>query len=163
METFKRIVLFIPHSSDNLDRSEWTGDIDAAIDRWTDWHTDKLFRSDDDRVKSVVFPYSRFYCDAERLIEQFMLTANEAVATLLTEKGIPCVYRVHESPSPEKLESFVGYLKHIGESDTEDDWSELFITCVADECVSMWSGMNKARREFFNIASEPSSSFSPTA
>ena len=51
---------------------------------------------------------------AERIIEQFMLTANEAVATLLTEKGIPCVYRVHESPSPEKLESFVGYLKHVG-------------------------------------------------
>ena len=56
METFKGIVLFIPHSSDNLDRSEWTGDIDAAIDRWTDWHTDLLFSSKDDRVKTVVFP-----------------------------------------------------------------------------------------------------------
>ena len=51
---------------------------------------------------------------AERIIEQFMLTANEAVATLLTEQGIPCVYRVHESPSLDKLESFVGYLKHVG-------------------------------------------------
>ena len=51
---------------------------------------------------------------AERIIEQFMLTANEAVATLLTEQGIPCVYRVHESPSPDKLDSFVGFLKHIG-------------------------------------------------
>ena len=51
---------------------------------------------------------------AERIIEQFMLTANEAVATLLTEQGIPCVYRVHERPSPDKLDSFVGFLKHIG-------------------------------------------------
>ena len=51
---------------------------------------------------------------AERIIEQFMLTANEAVATLLTERGIPCIYRVHEKPSPDKLESFVGYLKHVG-------------------------------------------------
>lgn len=51
---------------------------------------------------------------SERIIEQFMLTANEAVATLLTERGIPCVYRVHEKPSFDKLESFVGYLKHIG-------------------------------------------------
>jgi ribonuclease R len=51
---------------------------------------------------------------AERIIEQFMLTANEAVATLLTEQGIPCVYRVHESPSQDKLESFTGYLKHVG-------------------------------------------------
>ena len=50
----------------------------------------------------------------ERMIEQFMLTANEAVATLLSEKGIPCVYRVHESPSPDKLEGFVTYLKHVG-------------------------------------------------
>ncbi len=50
----------------------------------------------------------------ERMIEQFMLTANEAVAALLSEKGIPCIYRVHESPSPDKLESLVTYLKHVG-------------------------------------------------
>ena len=52
--------------------------------------------------------------DAEKMIEQFMLTANEAVATLLTEQGIPCVYRVHERPSPDKLESLADYLRHIG-------------------------------------------------
>lgn len=51
---------------------------------------------------------------AERIIEQFMLTANEAVATLLTERSIPCVYRVHERPSPDKLETFVTFLKHMG-------------------------------------------------
>jgi ribonuclease R len=50
----------------------------------------------------------------ERMIEQFMLTANEAVATLLSERGIPCVYRVHESPAADKLENFVDYLKHVG-------------------------------------------------
>lgn len=50
----------------------------------------------------------------ERMIEQFMLTANEAVATLLNEKGIPCVYRVHEAPSPDKLEALANYLKHVG-------------------------------------------------
>ena len=50
---------------------------------------------------------------AERIIEQFMLTANEAVATLLHDAGIPCVYRVHESPSPDKLEGFVAYLKSL--------------------------------------------------
>ncbi len=52
--------------------------------------------------------------DAERMIEQFMLTANEAVATLLYEKGIPCVYRVHERPSPDKLDSLKEYLRHVG-------------------------------------------------
>lgn len=80
METFDRIVLFIPHSSDNLDRTQWTGDIDRAIDRWTDWHTDKLFRSDDDRVTSVIFPYSRFYCDVERLIDDPMEKVGQGIA-----------------------------------------------------------------------------------
>ena len=50
----------------------------------------------------------------ERMIEQFMLTANEAVATLLTENEIPCVYRVHDRPSADKLEGFITYLKHLG-------------------------------------------------
>ena len=52
--------------------------------------------------------------DAEKMIEQFMLTANEAVATLLYESGIPCVYRVHDKPSPDKLMSFIEFLKHLG-------------------------------------------------
>lgn len=52
--------------------------------------------------------------DAERLIEQFMLTANEAVATLLTERGIPCVYRVHDEPPPEKLSEFLTYAHNLG-------------------------------------------------
>lgn len=50
----------------------------------------------------------------EKMIEQFMLTANEAVATLLYESGIPCVYRVHDKPSPDKLESLADYLEHLG-------------------------------------------------
>ncbi len=52
--------------------------------------------------------------DGEKLIEQFMLAANEGVATLLTQKGIPCVYRIHEPPSPERLEEFFHYCNIIG-------------------------------------------------
>ena len=51
---------------------------------------------------------------AERMIEQFMLTANEAVATLLHERGIPCVYRIHEPPPPDKLSEFVDYVHNLG-------------------------------------------------
>ena len=51
---------------------------------------------------------------AERMIEQFMLTANEAVARLLTEKEIPCVYRVHENPPPDKLADFLNYVHNLG-------------------------------------------------
>ena len=50
----------------------------------------------------------------ERMIEQFMLTANEAVATLLYESEIPCVYRIHEKPAPDKLETLADYLDHLG-------------------------------------------------
>lgn len=52
--------------------------------------------------------------DAEKMIEQFMLTANEAVAGFLTERGIPLVYRIHESPSLEKLTALADYLQALG-------------------------------------------------
>lgn len=52
--------------------------------------------------------------DGERLIEQFMLTANEAVATKLTELGVPCIYRTHEPPPEDKLESLILYLSNLG-------------------------------------------------
>ncbi|MCQ2386211.1 MAG: ribonuclease R, partial [Clostridia bacterium] len=42
---------------------------------------------------------------AERMIEQFMLLANQGVAELLTQKGIPCVYRVHNAPDPQKIQA----------------------------------------------------------
>ena len=51
---------------------------------------------------------------AERIIEQFMLTANEAVATFLTEKQIPCVYRIHEQPPKEHFADFLDYLESLG-------------------------------------------------
>ena len=52
--------------------------------------------------------------DAEKLIEQFMLTANEAVATKLYDAKIPCVYRVHEPPPPEKLSEFLNFAHNMG-------------------------------------------------
>ena len=51
---------------------------------------------------------------AERMIEQFMLTANEAVASYLSEKNIPCVYRIHEAPPSEHFSEFLGYLESLG-------------------------------------------------
>ena len=50
----------------------------------------------------------------ERMIEQFMLTANEAVATLLSENRIPCVYRVHEMPPVDKMRELLSYSKNLG-------------------------------------------------
>ena len=52
--------------------------------------------------------------ETERLIEQFMLCANEAVATYLFNAGMPCVYRVHDEPDTEKINAFALFAKNLG-------------------------------------------------
>ncbi len=51
---------------------------------------------------------------SERMIEQFMICANVAVATELDRLGIPCVYRVHAEPPEEKMESFLTFAHNLG-------------------------------------------------
>lgn len=51
---------------------------------------------------------------SERIIEQFMLAANEAVASLLLDRDLPCVYRVHGSPDPEKLQQLKAFAESVG-------------------------------------------------
>lgn len=51
---------------------------------------------------------------AEDIIEQFMISANECAAEFLRDEKVPCLYRVHESPAPEKAESFCEFLKALG-------------------------------------------------
>jgi ribonuclease R len=43
---------------------------------------------------------------AHRLIEEFMLSANECVATWIEENAIPSVYRIHEMPDPKRILDF---------------------------------------------------------
>ncbi|MBR2611935.1 MAG: VacB/RNase II family 3'-5' exoribonuclease [Clostridia bacterium] len=59
--------------------------------------------------------------DSERMIEQFMLLANEAVATTLREREIPCVYRIHENPPPAKLSEFLIFMQNLGYNITHID------------------------------------------
>ncbi|MBT8427035.1 MAG: RNB domain-containing ribonuclease, partial [Erythrobacter sp.] len=54
--------------------------------------------------------------DAHRVVEDFMISANVAAAKALEEKGAPVVYRVHETPSREKLMAFKEYLASQGRS-----------------------------------------------
>lgn len=51
---------------------------------------------------------------SERLIEQFMLAANEAAASWLLSMELPCVYRVHEEPSSEKVQAFAEFIHTLG-------------------------------------------------
>jgi ribonuclease R len=43
---------------------------------------------------------------AHRLIEEFMLAANESVASYLENKDVPSLYRIHEKPDPKKVYEF---------------------------------------------------------
>jgi len=51
---------------------------------------------------------------AHRLIEEFMILANVAAATVLEQAVQPCLYRVHDKPDPLKLEILADYLERIG-------------------------------------------------
>ncbi|KUJ84110.1 ribonuclease R [Ruegeria marisrubri] len=62
----------------------------------------KIVLSDDGHVESVAF---RERLDAHRLIEEFMILANVAAAETLIAKRSPLIFRVHEEPAPEKIES----------------------------------------------------------
>jgi ribonuclease R len=51
---------------------------------------------------------------AHQLIEEFMLAANEAVATYVTGRAIPFLYRIHENPDPAKLVNFQEFVYGFG-------------------------------------------------
>lgn len=59
-----------------------------------------------------VGPYDRN--EATRLIEEFMLAANETVAEHYCRRGIPFVYRVHEDPDPEKIRKLETFIRNFG-------------------------------------------------
>ncbi len=52
--------------------------------------------------------------DSHRVIEEFMLAANEAVAAHFAKLGVPILRRVHPAPNPEKLGAFAQFAKLLG-------------------------------------------------
>lgn len=51
---------------------------------------------------------------AEKLIEEFMLAANETVAEHFHRLDVPFIYRIHEDPKPEKLQRFFEFITNFG-------------------------------------------------
>ena len=52
--------------------------------------------------------------DSHRLIEEFMIAANVAAAEALERQDAPCIYRVHDRPSQEKMEGLRETLAPLG-------------------------------------------------
>jgi ribonuclease R len=61
---------------------------------------------------------------AHRIIEEFMLAANEAVAHYLEKRGIASLHRVHEKPDPKKVLEFEELAQAFGYSLGVDDLAE---------------------------------------
>jgi ribonuclease R len=55
----------------------------------------------------------RVQTESHRLVEHLMIAANEAVAALLSQRGVPCLYRVHERPQPERVERLAEQLASL--------------------------------------------------
>ena len=53
---------------------------------------------------------------AHRIIEEFMLVANETVAQHLDENAVPSLFRIHEDPDPLKVEQFEEFVTTLGYS-----------------------------------------------
>lgn len=52
--------------------------------------------------------------EANFLVEEFMLLANRSVAEWVGKRQKPFVYRVHDEPNPEKLNTFVEFVRKLG-------------------------------------------------
>ena len=53
---------------------------------------------------------------ANRLIEEFMLAANECVASWIESMGVPSIYRIHEKPDAKRVANFEEIAAHFGYS-----------------------------------------------
>ena len=71
----------------------------------------KIVIGADGKVESIE---PRASLEAHRLIEEMMIQANVCAAQTLEQRGQPLIYRVHDAPSQEKLQSLAEFLGTIG-------------------------------------------------
>ncbi|NQZ53837.1 MAG: ribonuclease R [Piscirickettsiaceae bacterium] len=74
--------------------------------------TETQFIFDENRKIKSIEPRERN--DAHRLIEEFMVAANVCAAQFLLTNKIPALYRIHETPSEEKLTGLREFLGELG-------------------------------------------------
>ncbi|MEZ5856239.1 MAG: VacB/RNase II family 3'-5' exoribonuclease [Hyphomicrobiaceae bacterium] len=70
----------------------------------------KIIMNDKGHVERITIPER---LDAHRLIEEMMIQANVAAAETLESKTTPCVYRIHDQPSKEKLGALAEFLESV--------------------------------------------------
>lgn len=128
----------------------------------------RLVLDQNGKVVDIVLRKQR---SAEKLIEEFMLAANETVAEAMTWLNVPFIYRVHEEPSDEKITKLLETLDLFGynvkiknkkampkklqevllslENDEEKDSEELSKDIIINQM--MIRSMSKAKYQEYNI------------
>lgn len=81
------------------------GYIDFGIDEA------KVIQNENGKAIDIV---KRIQGTGEKLIEDFMIAANETVATHISNLDLPFIYRVHDLPNAEKIEDFSNLIKQMG-------------------------------------------------
>ncbi|MEF2663681.1 MAG: ribonuclease R [Bacilli bacterium] len=81
------------------------GYIDFGIDEA------KVIQDENGKAIDIV---KRIQGTGEKLIEDFMIAANETVATHISNMDLPFIYRVHDLPNAEKIEDFSNLIKQMG-------------------------------------------------
>ncbi len=78
-----------------------------------DFDTDeaKIITDDNGKPVDVVL---REHSSGEMLIEDFMITANETVASHIFYMELPFVYRIHGTPKEEKVNDFLNFISSLG-------------------------------------------------
>src|SRR3546814_14237910 len=68
--------------------------------------------------------------EAHKLIEEMMIQANVCAAETLEAKRSPLIYRIHDTPSPEKVQALADFLQTLGTAWRSEERR------VGKECVS---------------------------
>lgn len=88
---------------------------------------DAKFKINDEGDITEIIPFVRR--DAERLIEEFMIVANETVAETIFWMELPFIYRIHDKPNPKKLRAVLDMFAVLGiqvKGDVDDFHPQMF-------------------------------------
>ncbi len=99
----------------------------------------------DENKNIIVEP--RKSAEAYKVIEEFMILANETVAEYVYYMNLPFIYRIHEKPAPEKVEGFIAFLKVLGIS---VKWNAE--TCHPKDYQKLLDGMRD--KPIFNVVNK---------
>lgn len=121
MEKFDKIIAHVPHSSLNNSTLGWgvTKQMTKYIKDLTDWHVEKLFSTSNQKVEVLVFPYSRFCVDVERLIDD-----------PLEAEGHGIIYTRHHEFTRNLPEGMSEFLMTM-----YTDWKALCHSCLTDNTL----------------------------